>query len=253
MRLSGRPLHSLLLALLPAAAAGTACASQEPRQQADAEAEAAADRARERLVARIRGFARPVGEKDDPRVLEAMRTVPRHLFVPPAVRREAYADHPLPIGEEQTISQPSLVALMTQLLRPEPDDVMLEVGTGSGYQAAILSRLVRQVHSIEIVEPLARSAKQRLAELGHANVEVRHGDGYLGWPEHAPFDGIIVTAGADHVPQPLVEQLKAGGRMVIPVGSMLGGQELLLITKDEDGSVRERRIVLVRFVPLTRG
>jgi protein-L-isoaspartate(D-aspartate) O-methyltransferase len=182
--------------------------------------------ARERLVRSMRNYADTIGEKADPRVLEAVRSVPRHLFVPEAERREAYEDYPLPIGEEQTISQPSLVALMTHLLRPEPDDVMLEVGTGSGYQAAVLSLLVRRVYSIEIVGPLARQAAERLDRLGYDNVEVRHGDGYLGW--------------------------KPGGRIVIPVGSTLSNQQLRLITKGDDGKVRQQRIIDVRFVPLTR-
>lgn len=214
------------------------------------EAAYAAERAR--LVQRIRGYARTIGDRDDPRVLRAMATVPRHRFVPPGQRREAYRDYPLPIGEDQTISQPSLVALMTHLLRPKAGDVMLEVGTGSGYQAAVLSRLVGRVYSIEIVKPLARQAAQRLGALGYANVEVRHGDGYAGWPERAPFDGIIVTAGAPHVPKPLLDQIKPGGRMVIPVGPALSTQQLKLITKDARGRVSERMIVPVRFVPLTR-
>jgi protein-L-isoaspartate(D-aspartate) O-methyltransferase len=193
-----------------------------------------------------------MGERANPRVLEALRAVPRHLFVPPGRRRGAYRDHPLPIGEGQTISQPTIVAMMTHLLEPEADDVMLEVGTGSGYQAAVLSRLVDHVYSMEIVEPLARQSARRLDDLGYDNVTVRHGDGYAGWPEHAPFDGIIVTAGAQHVPPPLVEQLKPGGRMVIPVGSSLGAQELKLIEKDDRGRVSTRIITPVRFVPLTR-
>jgi protein-L-isoaspartate(D-aspartate) O-methyltransferase len=207
---------------------------------------------RARLAAAIRNYPVSIGERADPRVLAAMGEVQRHLFVPEDARDEAYEDYPLPIGEEQTISQPSLVALMTHLLRPKPGDVMLEVGTGSGYQAAILSRLVARVYSIEIVAPLARQAAQRLSSLGYRNVEVRHGDGYLGWPEHAPFDGIIVTAGAEHLPQPLVDQLKPGGRMVIPVGSTLGNQQLKLIRKDARGRVRQQVLIDVRFVPLTR-
>lgn len=193
-----------------------------------------------------------MGEKADPQVLAAMRTVPRHRFVPDAQRSDAYRDRPLPIGEGQTISQPTIVAMMTHLLKPDPGDVMLEVGTGSGYQAAVLSRLVDHVYSIEIVEPLARASAKRLDALGYDNVTVRHGDGYAGWPQHGPFDGIIVTAGAKHVPPPLVEQLKPGGRMVIPVGQSLGTQELRLIVKDSEGRVTSRRITPVRFVPLTR-
>lgn len=200
----------------------------------------------------IEGYARMIGEPDDPRIIATMRAVPRHSFVPPSLRARAYDDRPLPIGHDQTISQPSLVALMTHLLRPEGKDVVLEVGTGSGYQAAILSRLVGKVYSIEILEPLAQQAQQRLRQLGHRNVEVKHGDGYLGWPEHAPFDAIIVTAGAPHVPRPLLQQLKPGGRMVIPVGPAYLTQQLKLIQKGADGSIKEERIIPVAFVPLTR-
>jgi protein-L-isoaspartate(D-aspartate) O-methyltransferase len=193
-----------------------------------------------------------MGERADPKVLAAMRSVPRHLFVPESRRDQAYRDYPLPIGEGQTISQPTIVAMMTHLLRPQAGDRMLEVGTGSGYQAAVLSRLVEHVYSIEIVAPLARESAKRLDRLGYDNVTVRHGDGYAGWPQHAPFDGIIVTAGAKHVPPPLVEQLKPGGRMVIPVGPSLGTQELKLIVKDREGRLTSRTITPVRFVPLTR-
>lgn len=207
---------------------------------------------RSRLVSSIRDYAETIGESADSRVLAAMGAVPRHLFVPPGQRDEAYADYPLPIGEGQTISQPSLVALMTHLLRPKRGDTVLEVGTGSGYQAAILSRLVRRVYTIEIVGPLARQASGRLARLGYANVAVRHGDGYAGWPDHAPFDSIIVTAGAPHVPKPLIDQLKPGGRMVIPVGPANSAQRLKLIVKDARGRMQERIIIPVRFVPLTR-
>jgi len=238
----------ILSALLAAAPTVQACA--EPTGAAGDERRFA--EARALLVRSIVNYADPIGESANPQVLAALRTVPRHLFVPPAWRAESYADYPLPIGEDQTISQPSLVALMTHLLRPRPGDVMLEVGTGSGYQAALLSRLVRRVHSIEIVGPLARQAAERLARLGYTNVEVRQGDGYAGWPDKAPFDGIIVTAGAPHVPKPLLDQLKPGGRMVIPVGPANSTQRLKLITKDAKGRVRERIIIPVRFVPLTR-
>jgi protein-L-isoaspartate(D-aspartate) O-methyltransferase len=175
---------------------------------------AAGERARERelMVLSIENLAATAGpayvRKLDRKVLDAMRAVPRHLLVPEEARREAYQNRPLPIGYEQTISQPYIVALMSDLLDAEPHHVVLEVGTGSGYQAAVLSRLVRQVFTIEIVEPLATRSSRQLAELGYANVTVRAGDGYLGWPEHAPFDRIIVTAGADHVPKPLIDQLK---------------------------------------------
>ena len=211
------------------------------------------DAARARLVRSIGNYASPIDERADPRILAAMGAVPRHLFVPEGVRDEAYGDYPLPIGEGQTISQPSLVALMTHLLRPQPDDRVLEVGTGSGYQAAILSRLVARVYSIEIVAPLARQASARLARLSYDNVAVRQGDGYAGWPDAAPFDAIIVTAGAPHVPKPLVDQLKPGGRMVIPVGPAHAVQQLKLIRKDARGRVREQIVIPVRFVPLTRG
>jgi protein-L-isoaspartate(D-aspartate) O-methyltransferase len=234
-----------LLALTPLAGGE----AQAPAQTDEVQRYAAE---RSRLVSSIRDYASPIGERADPRILAAMGAVPRHLFVPRAQRDEAYADYPLPIGEGQTISQPSLVALMTHLLRPRPGDAVLEVGTGSGYQAAILSRLVRRVHTIEIVEPLARQAGERLVRLGYANVAVRHGDGYAGWPEQAPFDSIIVTAGAPHIPKPLIDQLKPGGRMVIPVGPAFSTQRLKLITKDARGRTRERIIIPVRFVPLTR-
>jgi protein-L-isoaspartate(D-aspartate) O-methyltransferase len=185
-------------------------------------------------------------------VADALRRVPRHLFVPDALRADAYQDRPLPIGHEATISAPTIVALMTQLLEVAPEHRVLEIGTGSGYQAAILSGLVREVYSIEIVEPLATSAAARLAELGYTNVTVRAGDGYAGWPEHAPFDRIVVTAAAPHVPQPLVDQLRPGGRMVIPVGAG-EDEQLMLIVKDARGRVSRRAILPVRFVPLVRG
>jgi protein-L-isoaspartate(D-aspartate) O-methyltransferase len=191
-------------------------------------------------------------EVRDARVLAAMRDVPRHLFVPPDLQREAYSDRPLPIGYDQTISQPYIVALMTELTRPSPADRALEVGAGSGYQAAVLSRLVSHVYTIEIVEPLARSADERLKNLGYANVTVRAGDGYAGWPEMAPFDIIMVTAAPDHVPAPLLAQLKPGGRLVIPVGPVSAVQELQLIEKDNAGRTRTTHVAPVRFVPLVR-
>jgi len=189
----------------------------------------------------------------DPNVLRAMRQVPRHLFVPVDEQRHAYEDRPLSIGYGQTISQPYIVALMTELARPKPADRALEVGTGSGYQAAVLSRLVARLFTIELLKPLADEAARRLRELGHANVVVRNGDGYGGWPEEAPFDIILVTAAPDHVPPPLIEQLKPGGRMVIPVGHVLDAQELLLIEKDTSGKTRTEHVIPVRFVPLRRG
>lgn len=186
----------------------------------------------------------------DPRVIAAMREVPRHEFVPDDLQSMAYEDTPLSIGEGQTISQPYIVALMTELARPQPTDRALEVGTGSGYQAAVLARLVSRVYTIEIVESLARQAAKRLEPL--SNVETRIGDGHAGWPEAAPFDIILVTAAPERVPPALVEQLKPGGRLVIPVGSIADLQELRLIERDADGQLRERTITPVRFVPLVK-
>lgn len=188
----------------------------------------------------------------DPRVRQAMEQVPRHLFVPAAEQSLAYIDHALPIGHGQTISQPYIVALMTDLLATRPDHVVLEVGTGSGYQAAVLSLLVKQLYSIEVVADLASEAAERLKRLGYANVEVRAGDGAEGWPEHAPFDGIIVTAAGPVVPPALVEQLKPGGRLVIPVGEA-HRQDLRVVHKRADGSTETRSIIPVAFVPLTGG
>lgn len=187
---------------------------------------------------------------EDQAVLGAMIAVPRHEFVPRAHRGMAYADRPLPIGEGQTISQPYIVALMTEVMRLEPGYRVLEVGTGSGYQAAVASHLADSVFTIEILRPLAESAHERLARLGYRNVVVRHGDGYYGWAEHAPFDAIVVTAAAGHIPPPLVQQLKPGGRMVIPVGGPLQVQQLVLVEKRADGSVATRSLLPVRFVPL---
>lgn len=185
----------------------------------------------------------------DPRVLHAMRTVPRHFFVDPAQSSQAYEDHPLPIAGNQTISQPYIVALMTELLDLAPTETVLEIGTGSGYQSAVLSTLAREVYTIEIVPELARSAAAKLKERGYANVRVKEGDGYRGWPEHAPFDAIIVTAAPERIPQPLLDQLAAGGRMVIPVGGFF--QELKVFTKDQSGRISEKDILPVRFVPMT--
>lgn len=190
------------------------------------------------------------GIKDE-RVLAAMRTVPRHEFVPEDVRFSAYDDRPLPIGHGQTISQPFIVAFMTEQLKPLPTDKVLEIGTGSGYQAAILSGLVKEVFTIEIVEPLAKRAAADLSRLSYTNVFVKAGDGYKGWPEHAPFDAIIVTCAPDQIPQPLTEQLKEGGRMVIPVGPEGGLQELYLLEK-HNGEVKQRAVLPVRFVPMMR-
>jgi protein-L-isoaspartate(D-aspartate) O-methyltransferase len=187
----------------------------------------------------------------DPKVMAAMAKVPRHLFVPPVQQRYGYDNRPLPIGYGQTISQPYIVALMTDLMQVQPGDVTLEIGTGSGYQAAILSELVKEVYTIEIIEPLGKEAEQRLVRLEYRNVEVKIADGYYGWPERGPFDAIIVTAAASYIPPPLVKQLKPGGRMVIPVGASFLTQYLMLVEKQPDGSVVSRQILPVSFVPLT--
>ena len=184
----------------------------------------------------------------NPRVLDAMREVPRHRFVPLEYRNRAYLDRPLPIGLGQTISQPYIVAAMTELLRPESTDRVLEIGTGSGYQAAVISRLVAKVYTIEIVPELAERAAKTLAELGYTNVEVTSGDGYRGIPSQAPFDGILVTAAPDEIPQPLIDQLAVGGRMVIPVGNFY--QQLIVVEKTDAG-IRKRSVFPVRFVPMT--
>src|SRR6266516_397238 len=220
-----------------------------------AEPSAAQDR-QARMVAEIAAMARETGaETGRPifgnAVMAAMGKVPRHRFVPALQDIFAYDNRPLPIGEGQTISQPYIVALMTDLLDPKSADTVLEVGTGSGYQAAVLAELVAKVYTIEIVEPLARRARQALGELGYRNVEVRVGDGYGGWPAAAPFDAIIVTAAPAAVPQPLIDQLKPGGRMVIPVGGPSDVQQLLLVEKQSDGRTTTRRTLPVRFVPLT--
>lgn len=187
---------------------------------------------------------------DHPKVLEAMREVPRHEFMPEKVRSLAYRDRPVPIGHGQTISQPYIVAFMTQQLNPDADDRVLEIGTGSGYQAAVLAELVKEVYTIEIVEPLAKSAKETLDRLGYENVTVRAGDGYQGWPEKAPFDSVIVTAAPDHLPQPLIKQLKEGGRMIIPVGAE-GSIQQLRVLKKESGKLKQETVMPVRFVPMT--
>jgi protein-L-isoaspartate(D-aspartate) O-methyltransferase len=189
----------------------------------------------------------------DPRVLEAMGKVPRHALVPEDVRRYAYLNQPLPIGYGQTISQPYIVAVMTDLLKPEPGDRVLEVGTGSGYQAAVLAELVAEVYTMEIIDPLGKRARDALERLGYRNIEVRVADGYYGWPEQAPFDAIVVTAAASHVPPPLLAQLKPGGRMVIPVGTPFMVQQLVVVEKKPDGEITTRQVLPVRFVPLTGG
>jgi len=183
-------------------------------------------------------------------VLQAMAEVPRHEFVPASLRPYAYADGPLPIGHGQTISQPFIVAYMTQALELSKEDTVLEIGTGSGYQAAILGKLTKEVYTIEIVPPLAESARAVLSKLGFENVYVRQGDGYLGWPEKAPFDAIIVTCAPDHIPEPLISQLKEGGRLVIPVGATGGIQQLVLLRK-RNGQISKEKMLDVRFVPMT--
>jgi len=187
----------------------------------------------------------------DPNVLSAMRTVPRHVFVRQTDQRSAYNDNPLPIGYDQTISQPYIVAFMTETLQLTRKSKVLEIGTGSGYQAAVCAEIAQQVYTIEIVEELATSAKERLKELGYRNVFTKAGDGYFGWPEHAPFDAIIGTAAAGRIPEPLIEQIKPGGRMILPYGSPRGFQYLVLITKDKDGNISRRNVMPVRFVPMT--
>jgi protein-L-isoaspartate(D-aspartate) O-methyltransferase len=188
-----------------------------------------------------------------PSVRGALGRVERHRLVPPGEASRAYRNHPLPIGNGQTISQPYIVALSSDLLGLDSKSTVLEVGTGSGYQAAVLAEVVSKVYSIELIDSLGRSAQKRLEELGYGNIEIRIGDGYKGWPEKAPFDGIVVTAAAPHVPQALVEQLKPGGRMVIPVGGEMQAQYLKVLVKRADGGVDEKRVLPVRFVPLVPG
>ena len=227
--------------------APVACApaSEAPRPKASAaDTEAEYARRRQELV-----NEQLSPEIKDARVLEAMRKVPRHLFVPVELREHAYENRPLPIGEDQTISQPYIVALMTQLLDLRPESKVLEVGTGSGYQAAVLAELCRDVYTIEILEPLATRAAATLRQLGYERIHVRAGDGYLGWPEASPFDGIIVTCAPESIPRPLREQLAEGGRLVIPVGPS-GDQELVLVVK-EKGELVQRAVIPVRFVPMT--
>ena len=232
----------VLLTHLGACAAGGSDGMAGPAPRAQAAPDWAAQR--ERMVeSQLRGR-----DITDPAVLTAMRQVPRHLLVPEGVRAMAYNDHPLPIGYEQTISQPYIVAYMTQLLALPPNARVLEIGTGSGYQAAVLSEVAAAVYTIEIVEPLAARAAADLAALGYDNVTARAGDGYVGWPEHAPFDGIMVTAAPDHVPQPLVDQLAVGARLVLPVGRDF--QVMTVLTKTEAG-VTEEQTIAVRFVPMT--
>ena len=216
------------------------------------------EREREQMIADIESgvaFTRAMTGRDhlDPRVMEAVRRVPREDFVPTDIRGSAFRDGALPVGHGQTISQPYIVAMMTDLLELKDTSTVLEIGTGTGYQAAILSRLARQVYSIERIPELARAAQQRLSEMGYDNIETRCSDGYLGWPEKAPFDGIIVTAAAPEVPPALLAQLKAGGRMVIPIGLPYSHQELMLVTRDPQGKTDTRGILGVAFVPMVEG
>ncbi len=216
------------------------------------------DVARRQMLAEIQDTVTDTGRATGkaqlaPAVMAALGTVPRHEFVPDELDDVAYANRPLPVGYGQTISQPYIVALMTDLLDVGGDAVVLEIGTGSGYQAAVLAELVRQVYTMEIIEPLALEATARLARLGYANVEVKFGDGYYGWPEKGPFDAIIVTAAINHIPPPLVAQLRPGGKLVVPVGERFAVQQLLLVHKLDDERVQVRQILPVRFVPLTGG
>ncbi len=206
---------------------------------------------REQLVQELAAASLRRPPIEDPRVLEALRATERHRYVPERFRHASYKDRPLPIGHQQTISQPWIVAHMTEQLATAPEHRVLEVGTGSGYQAALLSRLVAQVYSIEIVPELASRAAADLKDAGRSNVTVRAGDGYRGWPEHAPFDSIVVTAAPDHLPQPLVEQLKVGGRLVLPIGPDGGVQELKTFVKNKEGTLELLESLPVRFVPLT--
>lgn len=235
-------MNRIVLKLCAATALLGCSAGPEPRDHA---------RARAEMVEAVRRSA-PPDLHISPRVLDALEKVPRHQFVPPTLGAFAYVNEPLPIGHGQTISQPLIVAMMTELAALDPGDRVLEVGTGSGYQAAVLATLADTVYSIEIIAPLAHESAARLKALGYANVTVREGDGYLGWPEYAPFDAIVVTAGADHVPRPLIDQLAPGGRLVIPVGPHSESQELILIEKRRDGALVHRNLGPVRFVPLTR-
>jgi protein-L-isoaspartate(D-aspartate) O-methyltransferase len=187
----------------------------------------------------------------DPNVLKAMRIVPRHAFIPENVQKQAYGDYPLPIGFGQTISQPYIVAFMTEALKLEPNSKVLEIGTGSGYQAAVCAEIAAEVYTIEIIEGLAKRAEEKLEELGYPNVFVKAGDGYFGWPEKAPFDAIIGTAAAERIPPPLIEQLAPGGRMILPYETNAGFQYLVLITKDEKGNLSKKNVMPVMFVPMT--
>lgn len=206
---------------------------------------------RRAMVETLQGYGSGETRVTDEAVLVAMASTRRHLFVPPGEQRRAYQDRPLPIGHGQTISQPYIVALMTQLAELEPGMSVLEIGSGSGYQAAVLAEITDQVYTIEIIAPLAAEVAEKFRSQGYDRIVAKEGDGYYGWPEHAPFDRILVTAAAEHIPPPLVQQLKPGGRMVIPVGPRWGAQHLMLVLKDEEGETSTRSLLPVRFVPLT--
>jgi protein-L-isoaspartate(D-aspartate) O-methyltransferase len=240
-----KTLRHLLAALLAAMVPAEAAAKDDTA------------RVRERLVREIAGDARDTAPytgraQFSAPVMQAMLKVPRHLFVPPLQRAYAYDNRPLPIGHGQTISQPYIVALMSELLDVEPGNRVLEIGTGSGYQAAVLAQMGAEVYTIEIVEPVGLMGAQALREAGYAAVKTRIGDGYAGWPEAAPFDAVIVTAAPTAIPAPLIAQLKTGGRIVVPVGGQHETQQLMVAVKRADGTLDERRTIPVRFVPLTR-
>jgi len=244
--------------------ADTNQAPAEPNQQAEQEQKDPNDKKllrpdhkhpafTERIEERTKMVAWQIQARDvkEPNVLKAMRVVPRHAFIRFSEQRYAYADHPLPIGYDQTISQPYIVAFMTEALKLKPNSKVLEIGTGSGYQAAVCAEIAQQVYTIEIVEGLAKRAKKCLKELGYPNVFVRFGDGFFGWPDVAPFDAIIGTAAAGRIPEPLLEQLKPGGRMILPVEGSFGFQHLVVITKDKKGKISKKNVMPVRFVPMT--
>ena len=247
--------QALLASVAVVAAAAAPVAPEQKSDFVPPAAKSAGERADERRRMVERQIEKPTDGRPpvtDRRVIEAMAAVPRHAFVPPELRRRAYADAALPIGRGQTISQPYIVALMTEHLRVTPDSKVLEVGTGSGYQAAVLAHLTPHVYTIEIVEELARAAARDLAAEGYASVRTRAGDGYQGWPEHAPFDAIIVTCAPEKLPDPLWQQLKPGGRVVIPVGPADRVQQLVVVSKTEDGQRRTQTVTDVQFVPMTR-
>ena len=243
---NARAVVCLLLALIASVAAGCQANADAGRLGGQQDTDSLAlDRAALLRELRDQGI-------DSDAVLEAIERVPRERFVPGGIRHLAYANHPLPIGYDQTISQPYIVALMTELIDPQPTDRVPEIGTGSGYQAAVLAELGSEVFTIEIIPELAASAVTLLGELGYDRVHVRHGDGYMGWPDEAPFDKVIVTAAPEEIPMALVEQLRTGGRMVLPVGPQGGVQQLVLLRKTNEGAVRQERVISVRFVPMVR-